>query len=50
MKLSKLSSTLRLIASKVDASKNPSRSMVIRDIRKIIAAVEKQTIYIYIYI
>ena len=39
MKPSQLASQLRRIASKIDASSNPDRALVARDLKKILAAV-----------
>jgi len=41
MKPSELASQLRRIASKIDASKNPDRTLVAQDLKQIIAAVAK---------
>lgn len=42
MKPSDLAQQLRRIASKIDASKRPSKSLVTRDLRRVIAGMEDQ--------
>ena len=43
MKPSQLASQLRRIASKIDASKNPDRTLVAKDLKKVLAAVSSGT-------
>ena len=42
MKPSQLAGQLRRIASAIDSSRNPDRSLVARDLKKVIAAVTKK--------
>lgn len=50
MKPSQLVQSLKRIASKIEASKNPKRELVIRDLKKILANIDEEMVSIFVEI